>query len=66
MGEGTRMYLLIITLYATIGAPYEVTLKGDTPLYPTRQECEKAGEHVVNWLTQDFIHVKYECQEVPK
>lgn len=59
------MYILLVVLYATVGPPYEVVLKGDNPRpYPSYQECVKAGIQVTDWLTQDFMQVKYECKEV--
>lgn len=59
------MYILIITLYSVVGISHPVVLKGDHPTrYPSYGDCFKAGEQVVDWLTQDFIRVKFDCQEV--
>lgn len=58
------MYLLIITLMTTVGIPHPVVLHGNTPLYESYGECQKAGEQVQDWLTQDFVKVHYECRRV--
>lgn len=54
------MFTLTIVLYTTIGIFHPVILTGK-PEYMTREICEKAGEQVVNWLAQDFMQVKFEC-----
>lgn len=58
------MYLLIITLMTTVGISHPVVLYGNTPLYESYGECQKAGEQVQDWLTQDFVKVLYDCRRV--
>lgn len=61
------MYILIITLYSTIGVYHPVVLHSDPVKdyqYSSYGECQKAGEQVQDWLVQDFMRVQYECRRV--
>ena len=61
------MYILVITLISTIGVSHPVILKGEKNPYETYNDCVIAGEHVKEWLTQDFVKATYDCmlQEEP-
>lgn len=59
------MFILTIVLSTTIGISQPVVLTGK-PYYHSLQECQKAGDQVVNWLTQDFVTVQYTCEEVKR
>lgn len=60
------MYILIITLFSTVGIYHPLVLKGEPPTtYRSYGECLDAAEKVVDWLQQDFIKVQYECRKEP-
>lgn len=59
------MFILIITLSSIVGNSHSVVLHGDGQTkYHSYGECQKAGEQVQDWLTQDFMRVQYECRRV--
>ena len=61
------MYILIITLYSTIGVYHPVVLHNDPVKdhqYSSYGDCQRAGKQVQDWLTQDFMQVQYECRRV--
>lgn len=52
-------YTLWILIMFSFGDPDAVILKGTTQL--DLEACKQQGDQTVNWLTQDFIKVVYEC-----
>lgn len=61
------MWVLLIVMVSTIGVQHPVKFGGPpAPAYPSRAACEQAGDHVVEWLTQDHVVVSYQCKEVAR
>ena len=56
------LYLLVIILQATLGAPAKVSISAEKPV--PLEDCIKAGEQTASWLAQDFVRVEWYCLPV--
>lgn len=56
------MWTLLIVMVSTVGIQHPIQLHGP-PTYTDLATCRQAGADVVNWLTQDYVQVTYQCQE---
>lgn len=61
MEEALVGWVLTIVLSSTIGAPDKATFRGPR-LYQSLNDCRTEGMKAVNWLTQDFMKARWECQ----
>jgi hypothetical protein len=55
-------WYLIIILHFTVGVQQDKRLGGLTPL-ASEAQCQHEAEWFVNWLTQDFVTVKWMCMK---
>ena len=56
-------WVLVTVLSFSVGPPEPLVLQGTKP-WPDLASCMKAGEVTANWLTQDFVTVKWDCVKV--
>ena len=57
--HGVVEFLLVLVLRFEVGVPATTYIEGDS--YPTLDLRRAEGDRSVEWLTQDFVAVKYYC-----
>ncbi len=56
---GVVEFLLVLVLRFEVGVPATAYIEGD--MYKSLDACIAEGDRSVEWLTQDFVAVKYYC-----